>query len=77
MRKIYKDNKLIEVQLSRSEQLYLMKKNIAILKELKNKETLEIMKKNQPDNIEDFKEFLEKIPGMKIELKKPVSVKFK
>ncbi len=44
---------------------------------VKNKETLEILKKNQPDNIEDFKAFLEKIPGMKIELKKPVSVKFK
>ena len=44
---------------------------------VKNKETLEILKKNQPDNIEDFKAFLEKIHGMKIELKKQVSVKFK
>ena len=43
MRKIYKDNKLIEVQLSRSEQLYLMKKNIAMLKELKNKEVLDAL----------------------------------
>ncbi len=44
---------------------------------IKNKETLEIMKKSQLDKIEDLKEFVEKIPGMKLELKKPVSVKFK
>ncbi len=44
---------------------------------VKNKETLEILKKSQPDDIEDLEAFLEKIPGMKIELNKPVSVKFK
>jgi len=44
---------------------------------IKNKETLEMMKKSQPDKIEDLEAFIEKIPGMKLELKKPVSVKFK
>jgi len=44
---------------------------------VKNKETLEMLKKSQPDEIEDLEKFVEKIPGMKLELKKPVSVKFK
>jgi len=44
---------------------------------IKNKETLEMLKKNQPDDIEDLEAFVEKIPGMKLELKKPISVKFK
>jgi len=44
---------------------------------VKNKETLEMLKKSQPDEIEDLEVFVEKIPGMKLELKKPVSVKFK
>lgn len=44
---------------------------------VKNKETLEILKENQPDDIEDLEAFVDKIPGMKLELKKPVSVKFK
>lgn len=44
---------------------------------VKNKETLEMLKKSQPDEIEDLEAFVEKIPGMKLELKKPVSVKFK
>jgi len=44
---------------------------------VKNKETLEMLKKSQLDEIEDLEAFVEKIPGMKLELKKPVSVKFK
>ena len=44
---------------------------------IKNKETLEMMKKSQPDKIEDLEAFVEKIPGMKLELKKPVSIIFK
>ncbi len=44
---------------------------------IKNKETLEMFNKSQPDKIEDLETFVEKIPGMKLELKKPVSVKFK
>ena len=44
---------------------------------VKNKETLEMLKKSQPDEIEDLEAFVEKIPGMKLEIKKPVSVKFK
>ena len=44
---------------------------------VKNKETLEMLKKSQPDEIEDLEVFVEKIPWMKLELKKPVSVKFK
>ncbi len=43
---------------------------------VKNKETLEMLKKSQPDEIEDLEAFVEKIPGMKLELNKPVSVKF-
>jgi hypothetical protein len=44
---------------------------------VKNKETLEMLKKSPPNEIEDLEIFVEKIPGMKLELKKPVTVKFK
>ena len=44
---------------------------------LKNKETLELFKKNPPDNLDEMKEIVKNIPGMKVEFKKPVIVKFK
>lgn len=44
---------------------------------MKNKEAFKDFKNNEPKNIEEMKEFMEKFPGMKIEIQKPVSVKFK
>jgi hypothetical protein len=44
---------------------------------VKNEDTLEILKNSQPGNLDDLQIFVEKNPGMKLELKKPVSVKFK
>jgi hypothetical protein len=44
---------------------------------LKNKETLELFKKNPPDNLDEMKAIVDNIPGMKVEFKKPVFVKFK
>jgi len=42
----------------------------------KNKESLEMLKNNPPDNLEEMKEIVENVPGMKIELQKPVFIKF-
>jgi len=58
------DSKITLMQMDFSE---MMKDNESF-KEFKNKE---------PKNIEEMKEFLEKFPGMKIEVEKPISVKFK
>ncbi|MFB3055739.1 MAG: hypothetical protein ACE1ZQ_01085, partial [Ignavibacteriaceae bacterium] len=44
---------------------------------LKNKESLELFKKNPPDNLDEMKAIVENIPGMKVEFQKPVIVKFK
>jgi len=44
---------------------------------MKNKESFKEFKNNEPRNIEEMKGFLEKFPGMKIEIEKPISVKFK
>ena len=44
---------------------------------MKNKEAFKEFKAKEPKNIEEMKEFLEKFQGMKIEIEKPVSVKFK
>lgn len=44
---------------------------------MKNKEAFKEFKNREPKNIEEMKEFLEKFPGMKIEVEKPVSVEFK
>ena len=46
-------------------------------KMVKNEETLELLKYNQPGNIDDLQVFVEKNPGMKLEFITPVSVKFK
>ena len=43
---------------------------------LKNKESLEMLKNNPPENLEDMKVIIENIPGMKIELRRPVFIKF-
>ena len=43
---------------------------------MKNKEAFKEFKKKEPKNIEEMKEFLEKFPGMKIEVEKPISIKF-
>jgi hypothetical protein len=44
---------------------------------MKNKEAFKEFKNKEPENIEEMKEFMEQFPGMKIEIEKPVSVKFK
>jgi len=44
---------------------------------MKDKESFKEFKNKEPKNIEEMKEFLEKFPGMKIEVEKPISVKFK
>ena len=44
---------------------------------LKDKESLELFKNNPPDNLDEMKAIVENIPGMKIEFKKPVIIKFK
>ncbi len=44
---------------------------------LKDKESLELFKTNPPDNLDEMKVIVENIPGMKVEFKKPVIVKFK
>ena len=44
---------------------------------MKNKESFKEFKNKEPKNIEDMKDFLEKFPGMKIEIEKPITVKFK
>ena len=38
---------------------------------MKNKEVFKEFKKNEPDNIEEMKQYLEKLPGLKIEVEKP------
>ena len=44
---------------------------------LKDKESLELFKKNPPDNLDEMKAIVENIPGMKVEFQKPVKIKFK
>lgn len=44
---------------------------------MKNKEVFNRFKNKQPRNIEELKEYLEMLPGMKLEIQKPVTVKFK
>jgi hypothetical protein len=60
---------------------YVDKSTITLLKIdfdelLKNKENLEQFKKNPPDNLDEMMEIVGNIPGMKIELQKPVIIKF-
>jgi hypothetical protein len=43
---------------------------------LKNKESLDKLKKNPPKSLKAMEEIVKNIPGIKIELKKPVSIKF-
>jgi hypothetical protein len=43
---------------------------------MKNKEGFEEFKKNEPKNIEEMKKYLEKLPGIKLEVEKPVTIKF-
>jgi len=42
----------------------------------KNKESLEMLKNNPPNNLEEIKVIVENLPGMKIELQRPVFIKF-
>lgn len=44
---------------------------------MKNKESFKEFRNKEPKNVEEMKNFLEKFPGMQIEVKKPISVKFK
>ncbi len=43
---------------------------------IKNKKKLNMLKENPPKNIEEMKELVKDMPGMKIEMEKPVSIKF-
>ncbi|MEJ2504707.1 MAG: hypothetical protein P8Y81_00390 [Ignavibacteriaceae bacterium] len=43
---------------------------------IKNKKKLNMLKENPPKNIKEMKELVKDIPGMKIEMQKPVSIKF-
>ncbi len=43
---------------------------------MKNKEGFDEFRKNEPQNIDQMKKYLEKLPGIKIEFEKPVSIKF-
>jgi hypothetical protein len=43
---------------------------------MKNKEGFNEFKKNEPKNIEEMKKYLEKLPGIKIEVEKPVTIEF-
>lgn len=43
---------------------------------MKNKEAFNEFKNKEPKNIEEMKQYIKKFPGMKIEIEKPVSIKF-
>jgi len=43
---------------------------------MKNKDEFKRFKNKGPKNIDEMKEFLEKFPGMKLEIQKPVTIKF-
>ena len=43
---------------------------------LKNKGSLDMLKKNPPKSLDDMEKIVKNIPGMKIEIQKPVSIKF-
>jgi hypothetical protein len=43
---------------------------------MKNKDEFKKFKNKEPKNIDEMKEFLEKFPGMKLEIQKPVTIKF-
>jgi hypothetical protein len=43
---------------------------------MKNKEAFKEFKNREPKNIDEMKEYLKKFPGMKIQIEKPVSIKF-
>ncbi len=44
---------------------------------LKNENSLELLKKNPPKNLDGMKEIIKNVPGIKLELQKPVSIKFR
>jgi len=50
--------------------------DIDFSKILKNKESLDLLKKNPPKSLDEMEVIVKNIPGMKIELQKPVSIKF-
>ena len=44
---------------------------------MKNKEAFKEFKKNEPKNIEEIKLYLDKLNGIKLEVEKPITIKFK
>jgi hypothetical protein len=44
---------------------------------MKNKEAFKEFKKNEPKNIDELKLYLDKLDGIKIEVKKPITINFK
>jgi len=43
---------------------------------MKNKDNFKEFTNEQPKNVDEMKEFLEKFPSMKLEIEKPVKIKF-
>jgi len=71
------NGKIVETNASYVDDTRITMLDIDFSKLLKNKESLELFKKNPPDNLDEMKAIVENIPGIKVEFKKPVSVKFK
>jgi hypothetical protein len=71
------NGKIVETNASYVDDTKITMLDIDFSEVLKNKESLELFKKNPPDNLDEMKVIVENIPGMKVEFKKPVIVKFK
>jgi hypothetical protein len=71
------EGKIIETNASFVDDSKVTMLDIDFSELLKNKESLELFKKNPPDNLDEMKALVENIPGIKVEFKKPVIVKFK
>jgi len=71
------DGEIVETNATYVEGSKITLVSVDLGKMVKNEETLELLKNSQPSNIDDLQVFVEKYPGMKLELITPVSVKFK
>ena len=71
------DGKIVETNASFVNGSDITLLNIDFDKLLENPETLEQLKKHPPKDLEDMKEISKNIPGIEVELQKPVIIKFK
>lgn len=71
------NGKIVETNASYIDGSKITLVGIDIGKLLQDKENLKLFKKKQPKSIEELQEMVEKVPGMKLELQKPVTVNFK